>query len=68
MKKLILTAIMISGSMAFAKGGPCKEVREACRAAGKKGMEVKSCVKTIKGGGTVEGVSVEASDACKAKR
>jgi hypothetical protein len=38
----------------------CKHVWEACKKAGKKGKDLKACVDSIKGGGTVEGVTVDA--------
>ena len=46
----------------------CKPVKEACEKAGKKKKEAWACVKTIKGGGTVDGVTVSDTDlaACKA--
>lgn len=70
---LVVFAILL-GTSAWAEehgahgAGPCKPVHEACEAAGKKGKDAWECVKTIKGGGTVPGVTVTASAECKAAK
>jgi hypothetical protein len=75
MKKSIigscLTVAIMAMSIAPAMAhdhGPCGPVFKACVAKTGKGKEAWSCVKTIKGGGTVEGVTVSDADqkACAA--
>jgi hypothetical protein len=72
MKAIIVLALSSSffaaPAMAHNKGDhACKKVWEACKKAGKKGKDMKGCVESIKGGGTVEGVQVdpEAAKACQ---
>lgn len=66
---LIVVAIAALSTSALAhknhrggKSSPCAAVWKACTNAGKTGDDAKSCLKTIKEGGTVEGVTVSESD------
>ena len=45
-----------------AKNKACAGVWKACKSAGKKKKDLKACVETIKGGGTVDGVTVSDAD------
>ena len=73
---LMLLAVLIA-TPSFAKGnGPCKQIIQSCEAGGyTKGGQGqkrlwKNCVKPLKSGQTVTGVSVEPSvvQACVAKK
>jgi hypothetical protein len=48
--------------LAHGKDKACHGVWTACKKAGKKGDALKSCVESIKGGGTVDGVTVGEKD------
>lgn len=85
MKQIIITLAALTLSCAsFAdnhekheKSHPCKEIKEACEAAGftkgghknKKGLQV-DCIKKLMNGESVEGVTVDAAkiSACKEKK
>lgn len=86
MKKMMQTVILVGASigicgLGFASSaraeGPCKKLREACKAAGftkgghktGKGLH-KDCMKPLLAGQTVAGVTLEAADvsACQAKK
>ena len=75
MLKIATIGILLLSSLAHAdnkkKGkheGACADLRKACEAAGKTDKAAWKCVQTIKNGGTVEGVTATASDACKAAK
>jgi hypothetical protein len=59
---IALVALFSSVAMAHGKGkgGPCAPVWKACAAKDK--ASAKTCTETIKGGGTVEGVTVADAD------
>lgn len=50
------------------KHGACGVLFKACKANGKIGRELLGCVKTIKDGGSVEGVTVAKSDLLKCQK
>ena len=75
---MILVLSLALGYAAHAKGDhPCKEVKQACEAAGftkgghkeKKGLHI-DCMKKIMNGESVEGVNVDAAKvaSCKEKK
>ena len=72
MKALVPVAVLALALTSFGAQakGTCKNVEKACKAAGhKKKKDLKTCADSIKGGGTVEGVTVDQADvdACKKK-
>ena len=78
--KIVFSYLVVMATVAVASGGayanehhgggrgPCAPLWKACTAAGKKGPDTKSCIETLKSGGTVEGVTASDTDvaACKA--
>jgi hypothetical protein len=69
---LFTTALVCFGRSAWAHEGhgACKPIHEACEKAGKKGKAAKSCVKDIKEGKSVSGVTVSDADvtACNSEK
>lgn len=76
-KLILLMSLILPGAQSFAADHPCKQIVKACEAAGfvkgghkeKKGLWV-DCVKPVKAGQSVTGVSVDPSvvQACVAKK
>lgn len=65
---VVSVAMISSPAWARHKGShnqACAAVWKACEAGGKEGKDAKECVKTIKDGGMVAGVTVNDADAKK---